>query len=381
MPTQRPFAFQPNAAKRFSVLRPALLTLPLLLWSLWAHWQLHRFTRITDFIEISHKFAPAFGVDSLATSPSGFDGQFYYFMARFPGQLPIGAFDTPAKRYSRPLYPLIVHLASLGNATIIPWVMIAINVAAIVGAVFIVSWLLRERGLPTWPALLVGLYCGQPLALLKDLTDPLGVLWLSVALLGVQRRRWLLTAAAIGLGVLTRESGLVFAACFAVPLLLARDWRTFAKYMAVACGPYVVWTVLVTLAIGHAGLVDSAQTNEFVLIPFSGLTAAAYPYYLVLMILFAAIPAVIAIGLGCIALSRRPRHDPFMLVAAVSAVAYGAAVAFQPSVMWIDLWGPMRMSAPLAALVPFLMPRSSHRYAWKAVTTLMLASLVVVLLA
>lgn len=381
---RQPHTFALRLDVSLGVLWPALLVLPFLLLSLWMHAQIHQFTRVTDYIEIGLRYAPAFGVDSLATSPSGFDGECYYFMARFPGQFPPGGFDNPAKRYSRMLYPLSVRLASLGQAGLMPWMMIILNILAIVGAVYVISLLLKERGLPMWPALAVGLFCGQPLAMLRDLTDPLAVFWLAIALYGLHRGRWLVAAAALGFGMLTRESTLVFVVCLAVPLLVQRRWRMLAAYSAIALGPYLVWAVLVSLITGRTGLGESARESAFVLIPFSGLASAHNALTAIIMLIFAAVPTALAIALGLRALADRPWHDTFKLGVALAAVGYGIATALQPGVQWIDIWGPMRVVSPLGMLVALLAPTPSlrlSRLTWRAALQLMLISFAVVLIA
>src|SRR5258708_7278648 len=127
----------------------------------------------------------------------GHDGQFTYCIARFRVDRP-APFDWTALRSSRMLPPLLVRLLSLGDADLMPWVMLALNITAVVGSVALMTWLLRRRGLPVWLALVPGLYCGQALALERDLSDPIAIFFVTLALVGLERRRWLLAAAALG---------------------------------------------------------------------------------------------------------------------------------------------------------------------------------------
>jgi hypothetical protein len=310
--------------------------------------------RITDFITIGHVFGDRLGLGSLAVLRIGYDGQFYYFMARFSGHLPAGAVDFPALRYSRILYPVVVRVLSLGNLDAIPWVMLAVNVAAIAATVAMLSWLLRQLGGQQWTALVIGFYCGQPLALLRDVSDPLAVCFIALALVGLIQRRWLLTAAALGLGMLTRESTLLFVACFALPLVLARQWRMLALYGLVALAPYAVWQGMLKLWLGSWGWQQTTHINTFVPIPFAGLTGAHYPLVAALMFVYAGIPALVAIAAGTLLLLRSPWTNPIAVATATSAVVYGIALILQPSIHWQDIWEPFRLAAPLILLLPIL---------------------------
>ena len=68
---------------------------------------------------------------------SGYDGQFYYYMAIDP----IGAryyTDYAGYRYARVLYPLLARIAALGNTTMIPYTLLLINLFSIAVGTFLV---------------------------------------------------------------------------------------------------------------------------------------------------------------------------------------------------------------------------------------------------
>lgn len=355
---------------------PALVTLVALLLAIWHHAFANRFTRATDFIEIGHLFGHPLGLDALATSPIGYDGQYYYFLARFGGHVPDGAISLPALYHSRMLYPLLIRLVSLGQVGAMPWVMLGLNIAAVVGTVALFSWLLRARGLPQWLALVPGLYCGEALALLRDLSDPLAVFWLALALVGVSRGRWLLVAAALGFGMLTRESTLPFVLCFALPLVTQRRWRLLAAFTAISLLPYGAWQLGIHAAFGTWGLGESTQVNTFVPLPFAGLAAAPTPGMAFVMFVFTGVPALAGIALGLRALTLRPWRDPLLLVAAVAACLYGVLFVLQPGIHWLDIWEPTRLAAPCVLFLPLLLPAGDTRPRWYAVPWLAVSSLV-----
>lgn len=374
---------------------PAFLTTLALVGTLLRYAMAHGFQRASDFVTIGARFAAPYHLASLATSPIGYDGQFTYFIARFPGDLP-APFDWTALRYSRMLPPLLVRLLSLGDADLMPWVMLVLNIAAVVGTVTLMTWLLRRRGLPVWLALVPGLYCGQALALERDLSDPIAIFFVALALVGLERRHWRLAAAALGLGMLTRESTLAFAVCFAAPLLFERHWRTLAAYLATVFLPYLSWQVLLYGWLGVWGFRQSSQTNTFAPLPFAGLAAQRDPRLLAAMVIFACLPALAAIVCGVLALVGRSwRGDALRTGAALAAVVYGVAVLLQPGIHWLDIWEPMRLAAPLTVLLPLLAPDAgSHvtrwlraggvraaRGAWMGLLVLLVASLGVALAA
>lgn len=408
----------------------SLATAVMLLLSVCTHAFFNGFHRVTDFVEIGRVFAGPFGLLPLATSPVGYDGQYYYFIARFPGWVPPGGFDRPAMYYSRMLYPFLIHLFSLGSVSAMPWAMLAINLVAIVGAVALISRVLRDHGLPQWYALIAGFYCGQPLAMLRDLSDPLGVFWLALALFGVSRGRWLLAAAALGFGLLTRESTLPFVLCFAAPLALAQSWRTLLAFAAVALGPFLAWALVIHTYFGVWGLAQTANREMFLPLPFAGLSGAGSPRIAAGMVIFVCVPLLFGISLGLRAfLARRPlaahpaisshpapsqaietqpaaplarRHlrsgvrwtraaaatpatsaspDALLLVAALGAILYGVFMLLEPAPEWADIWGPMRLAAPIVVCIPLLLPAGKALPRWYFVPALMIASAALALLA
>src|SRR5207253_844339 len=89
----------------------------------------------------------------------GYDGQFYYFLAVDPkhGR---DYMDEPGVIYSRIGYPMTVRALSAGNASVIPYMMVIVNILAVVGGTLAVAFFMRRHGLPPAFALLYGLFPG-----------------------------------------------------------------------------------------------------------------------------------------------------------------------------------------------------------------------------
>jgi hypothetical protein len=211
-----------------SPLGVALLTL--LAYGLFFAVRLHGFGGdLSRFVMAGDRFIPAASARAVGLSVQahsyGYDGQFYYLLALNPFSaqpaLPGAHFDLPAYRAQRILYPLLVWLLSLGGRpALVPLMLVAINLAAIVAIGVIGARLARRLGVaPLW-GLALAFYPGLLLSLAGDLAEPLALACALGALLcvvGQSQPRWCWAALLLSLAVLARET----TAIFAVALLVA----------------------------------------------------------------------------------------------------------------------------------------------------------------
>src|SRR6202790_4456650 len=78
---------------------------------------------------------------------SGYDGQFYYQIAGDP--LHAAQFlDKPAYRYQRIVYPLLVAALSVGQARLIPYMLLLVNFVSVVLGTELVAPPLTKKKLP-----------------------------------------------------------------------------------------------------------------------------------------------------------------------------------------------------------------------------------------
>lgn len=280
----------------------------------------------------------------------GYDGQFAYFVARDPaGAAPL--IDVPAYRYQRILYPLLARALALGQPALIPWTLLLINLAAIVGGTWLTAALLDRFGASRWYALTYGLYGGQLLALRTDLQEPLSQGLVQGALLAAVARRWVWTGVLLALAVLAKETALVFVAGIVLFLLVTRQWRTAAAVALLSCLPFAGYQLFLFNWLGAFGLGSGgAGATGFSLVPLGGLLAiGAASLAALLLFLLTLGPFVILPTLAGLILAGRD-----LLAGAwhpVTACLFLSALVllFLPNSSWREIAAMLRLSLGLVA--------------------------------
>jgi hypothetical protein len=198
-----------------------------------------------------------YGFTSANPSTYGQDGQFTYYIALHPISAK-SLLDVPAYRYQRVLEPLVVAAISLGNQTVIPWLLIAVSwMAVVVGTWAIASWLSEMGRQPGW-SLLYGLWPGLIVTVRNDLTDGVAYGLVAVAILLVaspSRPRPVAAAVVMGLAVFARQEVAIYAAMMAIGIGAgvfdqhadsappAARYRLVGalRFAAVALGPFCIY--------------------------------------------------------------------------------------------------------------------------------------------
>jgi hypothetical protein len=185
----------------------------------------------------------------------GFDGQFFYFMAVDPAHAKY-YMDMPAYRWSRPLYPFLARGLSGGNPTVVPYMLLFINLVAIAAGTLAVAIFLKRRRLSPWYALLYGFFPGLTFGVVYDIAEPLGYALVAWAVVVFDRHSWrrlLLSAVLFALALLARETVALIPAVLVLSLLVMRDsassWRAVLPrnvlragvFAAVAFVPMFAW--------------------------------------------------------------------------------------------------------------------------------------------
>ena len=293
----------------------------------------------------------------------GYDGQFAYQIARDPlnGWRYV---DVPAYRYQRILYPLVARLLSFGNESVLPWVMILINLASLVTGTWIVERMLRSYGLNGWYSLGYGLFSGLWMSLRLDLTEPLSFLFLWGGLWAFERKKWVSSAGLLACALLSREVTLLFAVGCIFSLLASRRFSLGFAWGSGVVLPFLAWQVVLWRWFGEFGLRSGgAFSSPVEWIPYRGWWgfASLNPEYFWIMSLLvvpvAVIPSIAAIWAGGMGLCKKLSD-----VSAWILLLNGCLIAILPRSILLDPLGLIRtLIGLLSAVIFFGMQKPSRR--------------------
>ena len=164
----------------------------------------------------------------------GFDGQFYYTLARDPWR-PHGApLDFPSYRHLRILYPALAWLLSGGGDPHgLLWALPAINVLSAAGLAGLGALLAVRHGRHAWWGFLLPVVVNVSLPALRDLTDPLAALT-ACGLLTAWLLRWRagVVFAWAAAAALSREQNAAVVLIVLLAALYHRRWRHAAALAA-----------------------------------------------------------------------------------------------------------------------------------------------------
>jgi len=223
----------------------------------------------------------------------GYDGQFYYQIARNP----LGAaqyMDNAPYRYQHLLYPLVAWLLSLGQAPLVPYALLLINLVAIVGSVEIVARLLVKAGLSPWFSLALGLYYGLAVGLTFDTTEPFTCMLLCLGIWSLEKKQWALAALWMGLATISREIAVLFPLCLAASFVWNRRWKETFYFIVLGVLPLSIFLGVLTLIFGHTGV---SFGPPFEHIPFAGIFDFRHtPHKFWLLVLVMLLPTLLSLG-------------------------------------------------------------------------------------
>jgi hypothetical protein len=293
----------------------------------------------------------------------GYDGQFYYYIARDPASA-WRHMDVPAYRYQRIFYPMVVRLLALGDERLIPWVMALVNLASVAVSVAVVEALLAERGIGRWYALPVGLFAGQVFAVVAVLAEPLALCLSLVAIWMCDRGWWIWGAVFAALAALTKETQLVVVAGYVLYLAKRRRFGRALALGAVGGVPFVAWQLVLWAWLGAWGPgAGGAGATSFHVVPFGALFSLLRLGWSVFVLFAAAlIPIVLLPTMWAILAAGRDilvGHDhPWTF----ALFLYAAAIPFLPASTALDLSAIPRFISPLVALtILYAAQRRAHR--------------------
>lgn len=231
----------------------------------------------------------------------GYDGQFYYRLALDPLRWSHSAFGITfdsSYRIARISYPVLAWLLAAGHHGAVPATLVIANVLAFGVLTGLACALAGDMGRhPAW-GLLFSAYWGFLWTIARDLTELVAAAALVGALLAIRRHCPVLAAVSLSIGVLGRETLLVFVAAIAVtrlvawvgsrtvapegtsagvdhPLLLGRPGIPDVVWI-VPTLVFAAWEVAVERTVGTFPVLASASSNRGA--PFTGIVHAVGHY-------------------------------------------------------------------------------------------------------
>ncbi|MFN8623970.1 MAG: hypothetical protein U0869_24775 [Chloroflexota bacterium] len=311
-----------------------------------------------DATEPMARFARAADPSFRFQAPDGhYDGVYFYAIAMDP--LALGeqsaVVTQPAYRYRDPLYGWIAGAVALGQAPLLPWSLLLVNLAMLALAAGLVSLLAAALGASPWLGLLVALGPGFLVSVTVDTAEPTAMALVAAGLLlWLRDKRWAAGVALLG-ATFAREIGVLIALGVALVELAAwwrarearppfRHWLRRVSPLALAPVLYLAWWGWLRLRLGAWPTFEPSNLDWPLLATWDTLTHAARLGAKVLM-------EEIQLGVGMVAL----------LGAALGATVIGAVRALRLRTI-VD--GPVLCAAILVLSLnwlPMLYPKEMLR--------------------
>jgi hypothetical protein len=337
-------------------LRPAVVV-AVMLAILFGNALLFHQANVTGFIQFGSHFRSAVKPPSgaIVASPRGYDGQFFWLLARDPflGDSTVKGlrhFDDEF-RAQRIGYPVLARALAGGNLKAVPYTLLIVSILAILTCTFVTARFAVARGHSELWGLAFGLAPGVVIPALRDLGDAVAVAAMICGLIAWRRDRRVTAAACLSLAVLTREPMLIAVTAVAFDAAVragrprpAREWLTRMRPLvwpavAVPFLMFFAWYAYVVLRFGG----ELPGSGGLFGLPFAGTIGALRGLhgessfaqlwdlsYLVLML--------VAIGTALWRVRTRRTASAF----AAAGFALVSLVSLTP-----DHWSFTRYSAPL----------------------------------
>ncbi|HEY7125965.1 MAG TPA: hypothetical protein VH540_18570 [Ktedonobacterales bacterium] len=319
------------------------------------------YTGLLDFVHIGQYYCC-----KVPTGTFGYDGQFYYYLARDPFHGSVYLDNAPF-RMERMLFSVAVWVLSLGGqAGLVPFWLLALNVIGTLAGTAGLAVLLKRHELSPWFSLAFGLFLGQFASITHDVPDGLAAALIVFAFLAADRGRWIEATIWLAVAALTRETVVVFAVGMALDAAFKREWKRALLLLSSAL-PLLAWLIALRFIFGASGLFFSSVVSKAPKIPFAGLVgiAGASPRFVITLIVIT-LPLLLAVVWGLRELWRGTwKASPGLLFAL--GVNLGLAI-FLNAFTYQDLASSARITIgiPLAWML-YAIIRQSRLLLWLAV--------------
>ena len=289
-------------------------------------------------------------LDAAKVPGSGYDGQFFLFMAIDLTRAPAYV-DVPRYRLSRVGFPVAAATLAGRNRSVIPWVMLSIELAAVLATTGLLAVMVSAGGGSAFLALLYGLAPGLFISASRLLSEApanaLALLGVFLWLRGRNGPRATRTIALAGVvfaaAALTRETTLLFPLGIATWMVTTSRGSIRARIgpaallVGLAMTPLLCWHVFL---IRWLPLVAMGPDSHLVLLPFGGLVAHGASSTTVLQTIAVVAPACLMVVITAAGTRWSVWTSVILLNAAV-------LVVFLPILSYADFAASGRITLPV----------------------------------
>jgi hypothetical protein len=302
----------------------------------------------------------------------GYDGQFAYYIA-LGGANAVPYIDGPTLRYQRILYPLTARVLAMGNSDLVPWTLIAVNVAAHSVGAALFTYLLVTYGISPLAGLIYTFWVGAIFAVRFDLNELMCYALALAALVTYHHKHYRWTIVLLMLSTLTKELGMIFAAGIALHALAQGQRRWAILFVGSPLLLFLTWWGIMRVWFGtFPTIYPSAKIH---LIPLQGMFLEEDPVEFTLLAIWLGIPAVVFF-IAALHFMWRSRSVP--LGAALVLMAAGF-VLVMPDVTWEDQVAAYRVGMPLVITGQLFVAQCYPRY-WRWLAALWIPAVLVALM-
>ncbi|MFH0787266.1 MAG: hypothetical protein V2B13_06580 [Pseudomonadota bacterium] len=275
----------------------------------------------------------------------GYDGQFYYFIAHDPfilGQS-YDHIDFPAYRYQRIIYPLTAWVLSLGQPPWIPYMLVAVNLFAVLVGTYFIILLLEFYGRNPWVSLFYPALWGFLLCLLRSLPEPLAITFVVMAVFFYLKGKTLCQVISLSLAALTQETTLLVSIAFFLYFFWKRDLKR-SLYMVFSIFSYLVWQLYIHFRFQTFSFIGGTKNFSP---PFLGITEkfhslsqGSLSYEIIAELLFLFLISVLIIT---------ALYDIFKYYSplTLSFLGYALMTALLNHLIWVEPWSYARATLGL----------------------------------
>jgi len=291
----------------------------------------------------------------------GYDGQFYYMIA-------LDVFSEAkyrmSYRYQRILYPALAHLLSFGNINFIPWSLLILNIFSVVCGAYILLLIINKYNADIRLSYLYAFNCGYLICILRDLSEPVMLLFILLFVYCYENKKTLLACAFLTCAVFTKEATLLLIVSLLFYLLLKRELRQLFIY-SIPLFAYSIWQGFLNVAYPDLPVLESFGQLSYPMVgilqylinlPFPRSIKDIYTYYYVLPVLcFVAIQALVI-------LKTRKKELSLYLVIVIFYIVFIASLQAFIYEDLIDALGRLAMPLFLFSILYSMKSRLKYDY-------------------